>query len=260
MDFKQSTFQEILDSEREMVLRAEERFGPYYVNAFRFTELFSQSINTVPITRLIFALFLSQVRKHQTLALFSTVRLHRTQAKMNLRQALEARAFAAYAIAHIDATDFADKDEEGILNPTQDLAMKRYKWLEQNFAEGSNAIKRLKETINQSSAHSNILDAQSNFNFDGVNRRFDTPFFDFEDVYLIKSDLWLIANVAMGLLRLFFEVNRTLDVVVFADDFEKRLKELGSDNGRLREEMMQTERYQHTNQLIQRRIERKGER
>ncbi len=35
MDFKQSTFQEILDSEREMVLRAEERFGTYYVNAFQ---------------------------------------------------------------------------------------------------------------------------------------------------------------------------------------------------------------------------------
>src|ERR1700685_3129007 len=102
MDFNQSTFQEILDSEREMVLRAEERFGPYYVNAIRFTELLSQSINTVPLSRLIFALFLSQVRKHHTLALFSTVRLHRTQAKMNLRQALEAGAFAACAIAHID--------------------------------------------------------------------------------------------------------------------------------------------------------------
>src|SRR5208282_798803 len=108
--------------EHEMVLQAEQRFGSYYVNAVRFNELLSQSINTVHLTRLIFALFLSQVRKHHTLALVSTVRLHRIQAKMDLRQALEAGAFAAYAIAHIDATDFADKDEEGILNPTQDLA------------------------------------------------------------------------------------------------------------------------------------------
>jgi hypothetical protein len=46
MDFKQSTFQEILDSEREMVLRAEERFGTYYVNAFRFSELLTRSIKT----------------------------------------------------------------------------------------------------------------------------------------------------------------------------------------------------------------------
>jgi len=252
MDFKQSTFQEILDSEHEMVLQAEQRFGSYYVNAVRFNELLSQSINTVHLTRLIFALFLSQVRKHHTLALFSTVRLHRIQAKMDLRQALEAGAFAAYAIAHIDATDFADKDEEGILNPTQDLAKKRYKWLEQNFAEGSNTIKRLKGTINKSTAHSNIADGQSNFNFDGLNRRFDTPFFDFEDDYLVKSDLWLIANVAMGLLRLFFEVNRTLNVVVFADDFEKRIKELSADNDQLRAAMMQTERYQRASRLVQR--------
>jgi hypothetical protein len=128
------------------------------------------------------------------------------------------------------------------------------------LAEGSNAIKRLKETINKSAAHSNIADAYSTFTFDDVKRRFDTPFFDIEDDYLVKSDLWLIANVAMGLLQLFFEVNRTLNVVVFADDFEKRAKELGTDNDRLRAEMMQTERYQHTDQLIQRRIARKRER
>jgi hypothetical protein len=47
MDFRQSTFQEILDSEREMVLRAEERFGTYYLNAFRLGELLTRSIKTV---------------------------------------------------------------------------------------------------------------------------------------------------------------------------------------------------------------------
>ncbi len=253
MDFKQSTFQEILDSEREMVLGAEERFGTYYVNAFRFSELLARSIKTVHPSRMIFVLFLSQVRKHHALALFSTVRLHHIQAKMDLRQTLEAGASAAYAIANIDRVDFADVDEEGILNPTQDLDRKRYKWLEQNFAEGSNAIKRLKDIINKSGAHSNIADAHSTFNFDDVSRRFDTPFFDIEDDYFVKSDLWLIANVAMGLLRLFFEVNRTLNVVMFADDFERRIKELSTDNDRLRAEMMQTEPYHRANQLIQRR-------
>jgi hypothetical protein len=176
---------------------------------------------------------------------------------MDLRQTLEAGASAANAIANIASADFADKDKEGILNPTRDLARKRYKWLEQNFAEGSHAIKRLKESINKSAAHSNIADAHSTVNFDDVNRRFDTPFFDIEDDYFVKSDLWLIANVAMGLLRLFFEVNRPLNVIVFADDFEKRVKELSADNDGLRAEMMQTERYQHANQLIQRRVARK---
>ena len=256
MDFKQSTYLEILDSEREMVLRAEERFGAYYVNAARLSELLTRSIISVHPSRMIFVLFLSQVRKHHLLALFSTVRLHRIQAKMDLRQTLEAGASAAYAIANIEPADFADKDEEGILNPTQILTTKRYKWLGQNFAEESNAIKLLKETINKS-AHSNIADAHSTFNFDDVNGHFDTPFFDIEDDYFVKTDLWLIANVAMGLLRLFFKVNKTFNVVVFADDFEKRIQELSIENGRLRAEMMQTERYQNTDQIIQRRIARK---
>jgi hypothetical protein len=112
---------------------------------------------------MIFVLFLSQVRKHHTLALFSTVPLHRIQAMMDLRQTLEAGACAAYAIANTDPADFADKDQDRILNPTQDLARKRYKWLEQNFSVGSNAIKRIKESINKSAAHSNIADAHLNF-------------------------------------------------------------------------------------------------
>jgi hypothetical protein len=259
MDFKQSNFQEILDSEREMVLRAEERFGSFYVNAFRFSELLAQSIRTVDPSRMIFVAFLSHLRKHHTLALFSTVRLHGIQAKMDLRQTLEAGAFAAYAIANIERADFADIDEDGILNPTQDLDRKRYRWLEQNFPDGSNSIKRLKNSINKSGAHSDIAIAHSTFNFDDINRRFDTPFFDVENDYLVKTDLWLIANIAMGPLQLFFEVNKTFNVVVFADDFERRIQELSIENGRLREEMMQTERYQNANQIIQRRIERKQE-
>lgn len=40
MDFNQSTIGEILDSEREMVLRGAQRYGPYYINAFEFVNLF----------------------------------------------------------------------------------------------------------------------------------------------------------------------------------------------------------------------------
>ncbi len=253
MEFKQSNFGEILDSEREMVLRAEGRFGAYYVNAFRFCELLCRFVETAHPDRMIFVMFLSQVRKHHTLALFSAVRLHRIQAMMDLRQTLEAGACAAYAIANTDPADFADKDEDGILNPSQELAKKRYKWLDQNFTVESNAIKKIKEIINKSTAHSNIADAHMNFNFDGVNGHFDTPFFDFEDDHFIKTDLWLIANVAMGLMRLFFQVNGTFNVIVFADEFETRMKELSTENGRLRTEMMQTDRYQRINELIKKR-------
>ena len=256
MAFKQSNFGEILDSEREMVLRGEERFGAYYVNAVRFSELLGRFIKSAHPDRMIFAMFLSQVRKHHTLALFSTLRLHHIQAMMDLRQTLEAGACAAYAIANTEPADFADKDEDGILNPTQELAKNRYKWLEQNFPDASNAIKKTKENINNSSAHSNIADANRSFNFDAIGRHFDMPFFDFEDHHFVKTDLWLIANVAMGLMQLFFQVNSALNVIVFVDEFEGRMKELITENSRLRSEMMQTDRYRQVTKLVEKRGEK----
>src|SRR2546430_9857689 len=57
------------------------------------------------------ASFFAQVKKHHMLALFSTVRLHKVQALMNLRQVLEAGACAAFAIANPDHKHFVDTDE-----------------------------------------------------------------------------------------------------------------------------------------------------
>ena len=57
----------------------------------------------------------------------------------------------------------------------------------------------------------------------------------------------------MGLMRLFFQVNSTLNVIVFADEFETRMKELRTENVRLRTEMMQTDRYREVSKLIDKR-------
>ncbi len=116
MDFKQSTFGEIIDSERDMILTADKRYGAYYINASEFNILLNEFIKSVDLDRFIFAIFLSQVKKHSTLALFSVVRLHHTQAMMDLRQVLEAGACASYAIANTESADFADVGENGVLD------------------------------------------------------------------------------------------------------------------------------------------------
>lgn len=54
----------------------------------------------------------------------------------------------------------------------------------------------------------------------------------------------------MGLMDLFYGVNRTLNVLKFNDDFIPRLKELVAENGRLKKEMMETERYQQAAERI----------
>ena len=250
MDFKQSTNGEILESEREMVLKGAERYGDYFNNASDFNALLNQFVKSIDPDRFIFAMFLSQIRKHHTLALFSAIRLHRIQAMMDLRQVLEAGSCAAYAIAHTNQADFAGTNEAGLLDPSKKLAQKRYKWLERNFKEGSEAIKRMKLNINNSTAHSNIVYADSNFQFDDRQRRFETPFFDIEYEYLVKTDLWQIGNIAMGLMDLFYGINKGLSVIKFLDDFIPRLKRHQVDNQKLEAEMMGSERYKRIDEMI----------
>lgn len=242
MDFKQTTIGEILDSEREMVLKGAERYGEYFVNAADFNHFLNEFIVSVDPDRFMFALFLSHIRKHHTLALFSAIRLHHVQAMMDMRQALEAGACAAYAIANINVEDFTDVNDQGIINPSDHLTKKRYKWLEDNFKKGSDAIKNMKGTINRGPAHADTAYAHKTFNFDTETGKFDTPFFDIEDDYHVKTDLWMIGNVAMGLMDLFYGVNKERSVIKFANGFIPRLKELEKQNHKLKNEMMLSDR------------------
>lgn len=249
MEFKQDTFGDIIESEKQMVLSGTERYGDYFINASEFNNLLQQFVKSIDPDRFIFAMFLAQVRKHNTLALFSALRLHNIQAMMDLRQELEAGSCAAYAIANPNKEGFADTDKNGIIDATQELTKKRYKWLDDNFKKGSDAIKNMKGAINNSTAHSNIVYAHNNFQYDGKKGRFITPYFDIEDEYLVKTDLWQIGNIAMGLMDLFYGVNKDLGVIKFVGDFVARLKTLEVENHRLKAEMMKTDRYKNAQKL-----------
>lgn len=238
MEFKQDTIGEILESETEMILKGAERYGEYFVNAADFNHLLNKFLKSAELDRFIFVAFLSQIRKHHTLTLFSAVRLHHIQAMMDMRQVLESGACAAYAIANPDVKDFADIDNRGIINTSDALTQKRYKWLEKNYKAGSDAIKNMKGTINSSTAHSNIVYAQKIFKFDPQSEKFETPFFDIEDEYHVKVDLWMIGNVAMGLMDLFYGINKGHDTIKFIDDFIPRLKSLEKQNEKLKQEIM----------------------
>src|SRR5437868_3539194 len=89
MDFPQSTHDQITESEAQMVRTAKERFGHYYLYAWACSVLLSKCVVSVPHDRLNFARFLALLKKHHMLAILSIVRLHKVQAMMNLRQALE---------------------------------------------------------------------------------------------------------------------------------------------------------------------------
>jgi hypothetical protein len=249
MVFKQSTLGEILDSEREMVLRGAERYGHYYINAFEFINLLgSGMIKSIDTDRFVFAIFLSQIRKHLALSLFSALRLHKVQAMMNLRQVLEAGASAAYAIANTDPGDFADKRDDETLDPSKRLAKKRYDWLDQNFPDGSASIKLMKDVINELGTHANIVTAHQTFQHDLEAGIFKTPFFDHEDGIWVKTDLWQIANVALGIMDLFYGVNQKFGAIQLQDDWCDKFQALVNENDRLKTEMLAHERLQKFSQ------------
>src|ERR1700723_2737463 len=94
--------------EHQRVIDAEQRYGDYYVNAYNATIMLS-NIMMWPVSDCdLFIRFLSQLKKYHTLSLISTVRLHRIQAKMNLRYFLESTVNAAYALAHTDTPNYFD--------------------------------------------------------------------------------------------------------------------------------------------------------
>ena len=149
MEQKQSTISDIIDTERSLVVEAPKRYGAFYDHAHCTTIELSNFLKSADVTQEVFIRFLSQMKKHHTLALFSTVRLHKVQAMMNLRQVLEAASCAAYAIRNPDPSNFVSMDKGGLLHTPQNLTAQRYKWLDSNFPEGSETIKQIKALINE---------------------------------------------------------------------------------------------------------------
>ena len=141
------------------------------------------------------------------------------QSMLNLRQVLEAGAAAAFAIANPEMHRFVDIDPSGFLDPSKDLAQKRYRWLDLYFPDGSKAIKGKKELINRIMSHANIVTANQTFSVDDTQKNIAAPFFDIEDEYHVQVDLWLISSIGVDLMALLHEVNQTRNAIEFTENF-----------------------------------------
>jgi hypothetical protein len=241
MEIKQDTIGDILTTEHELVLHGETKYDKFAIHAAEANSLLSSFLKSIDPDRFIFAIFLTQIKKHLLLAQFSALRLHQTQAGWNLRQALEAGSWAAYAIANTEKDKFYEVDENNYLKIPDRLKTAKNEWLEKEFIDGSNAIKRQIKNIGSTTAHANLIYAHNNFKFTGQN--FESPFFDFEDDYRVKTDLWQTANVAYGLMDLFFGVNKKYGGLRFTDSFINKISNLKSENDKLKVEQMNNQRY-----------------
>jgi hypothetical protein len=241
MSFPQSTMEEIIESERLMLVNAKDRYGKYYTHSRGVSVFLSQCVTALDPDRMMFGRFHAQMKKHHMLALLSTLRLHKVQAMMNLRQVLEAGASAVFAIANPEQHHFVDTDHRGILDPSQELTKKRYAWLHKHYEKKSQWIKETKERINASAAHANIISADSIFRIADGGDQISTPFFDIEDEYFVIADLWLIASVAITLMDLFYGVNQ--NVIEFRAGFADTIGQIADESNALLAELKTTDRF-----------------
>lgn len=252
MEFKQDTIGDIIESESQMILHGAECYGDYFINASEFNNLLNSFIKSVDDPEKFIAIaFIFQIRKYHTLALFSAIRRHHIQTSMNLRYVIEAAQWAAYAMGNEDQDKFCSKDSNGIISIEDGHEKAMYKWLDDNFKIKADETRRLKKMISGAGAHSNITYAFQNFEMKPFeNAGFKTTFFDPENDYWIKTDLWFVANTALGLLDLFYGVNQKYKVFKLIDDFGSMFKTLVDENNRLKAEMMNTENYKRAQSFM----------
>ena len=244
MDSENQTLENLINTESELVFAAEAKHGKYFTHAVQMITLLNNLVLSIDLlTRFLFVAFLSQAKKHFVLALFSAVRRHHVQVGMNLRQVLEASAWAAYALANEDLNLFRIDDPQGAEVP-QRLSDARNHWLTANYPVKSEEIRRLKKQINKSVAHANIVYAFQTFDLgDQEKQGFVTSYFDIEDDFRIKTDLLMIANFAMGMIDLFASINQVEHVFRFPDNFEQSFKRLTVEHDHLRAEIWGHERF-----------------
>jgi hypothetical protein len=94
--------------EHQKLVDAERRYGNAFINAYNTTILVSNLMMWPIIDCDLFIRFYSQMKKYHALSVVSTVRLHRIQAKMDLRDFLESTANAAFSLAHTDNQNYFD--------------------------------------------------------------------------------------------------------------------------------------------------------
>lgn len=183
---------------------------------------------------LIFSLFLNQVQKHMNLSLLSALRRHHVQATLDLRYAIEAGCWAAFAIAHYDKESFAEFGKSNFIDPTPKLKGEMYDWIKKNYKPGNDSIKGFKDQLNRLSTHANLVDSWRNFHDDTYKH----DFFDkFEDHH-IKTDIWAVANACRGLIDIFYGINIDYKLLTISSDFLSMFRKLHLENDNFKNEII----------------------
>lgn len=254
---KQSTLSEIFLTEYQLVADFPHKEEEYFKHAISAFNLMQSFFITTKYDGWLFTAFLAHVKKHYLLAFLSIMRLHHVQTMMNFRQVLESGVNAGYAIVNPVVQEFSTTSPEGLLETPKRLQLKRYEWLEQNYPNASQSIVAIKKQM-QFSAHSNIVDAHRNFEFQTMDKStiLNMPYFDKYNEFQVITDFWLMGNITIGLLNMFYEINHNNNVLEFSSNFLSRLQSLQEMNDRIKDSLKQTEKFKRADKKAKEKEER----
>ncbi|MDA3840568.1 MAG: hypothetical protein PF572_05775 [Patescibacteria group bacterium] len=231
------TFQDLIDTENELLLKAKNEYDKEYINCLNLVSLLQNFIKSTKLDSWLFNIFLSYIRKHIVLSFFSTLRLHHVQSDANLRQALEATSLACYSLVHTEKENFMKDDK----NFKDYILNKSYKWLEQKYPDASKAIKISKDQINSSCSHASLAYAFQEFQLE--RDKFSYSFFDKDDKDLVKAYLWNIAHISGNIMDIIYGVNRDSNMLIFTNDFISKLREYRKINDEIKAESLNKEKF-----------------
>lgn len=224
-------------SEHKLIVEARELYDDYLLFSEETIKLFIKSFVSVHPNCDVFLVFLSQIQKALTLSILSTLRKHDVQSSLMLRIALESSIYTGYALTEKNVLDFVNIDENGFTHENKNIKKKALKWIEDNYAHFSISIKNYKNMINESSAHSNIISAFSNFTI-GSDDSIIINIFDNDRTEMIKERLWWIGNITLCILDFLRSVIEDHPMVKLYDNFQKELFDISRLNDYLEDQLL----------------------
>jgi hypothetical protein len=236
-----TTLDELMWEEARLFETAEARLGQPYAMAREATLLLTTFVGGIQADRTVFIRCLALMKKHFTLAVVSIARRHHVQAMMNLRQVIEAASNAAYALG-TPAADYVEP-VTGLAMDSKEVSKRSYAWLDANYPTMSDDLKGIKDHLNDTSSHFNLVQSGRIVGDEPKNGVWETGFFDEEDDHLSHIDLWSITHAALASLALFEAVRLKHGGYFPAADLEERAIQLHDDWQTLAKGMMETPRH-----------------
>lgn len=195
----------ISECENEMIKEAEINYGTVFRNTNKLLSLLPAIYDELNPEFLYFYSLIGVATNSLYLSFLSIVRKHLIQTDLMIRHALESSALACYAAVEPSINEdgssvFGKLNDDGLYETNEGIKKIAYDWLEKNYKEYSDSMKKIKDRINTHSSHANIMNVYFRSDSSEMGRYKEHFFDDYASDnhkfrFMIKHRIILIGNI-----------------------------------------------------------------